>query len=191
MTAPPHEAAPGEHATTTAARIVRAPRPRPLWHFVLLSTATFGLYQLVWLYRTWRYVGDVRGERVQPLLRSLFAPLFAYGLFRRLFEMARSRGYPEEPPALPLALAYFAFGALAWMVPLPLGLVGLLNVVPLLPAVETQQYAVRAAVPELAEQDAGFARDDLLWLAIGALLWARIIAVILDPSLLAAHTAAR
>lgn len=165
-----------------AVRTVRSPRPRPIWHFVLLSTVTLGLYQLVWLHAAWCYVRDLRGARVQPVLRAVFAPIFTYSLLRHLAEIARERGYPEEPPAAPLALMYFVLGALGRLLPLPLALAGLLNVVPLLPAVEMQQFAVRASVPDAPEQT-GFTRLELVLMVLGLVMWSAILAAIADPSL--------
>jgi hypothetical protein len=47
---------------------------------VVMSTVTFNLYQIYWFYKNWRLAKE-RGENVIPLLRTLFAVLFAYSLF--------------------------------------------------------------------------------------------------------------
>ena len=50
---------------------------------LLMCVVTFGLYQIYWFYQQWRHV-QRRGERVHPALRTLFAAIFCYPLFRRV-----------------------------------------------------------------------------------------------------------
>ncbi|MDB4951973.1 MAG: hypothetical protein JWM27_4622 [Gemmatimonadetes bacterium] len=157
-------------------------RPRPIWQFVLLVVGSLGIYQIWWFFQSWRHVKARRGLDVYPAVRAIFSPLFSYSLFRHLFEMAEEEGYPEHPPAGPLAVAYFVLGALAQL-PYPRGLVAMLNVVPLLPAVETQNFLLRGEAKGLPERP-GFSPGELLLLALGSVLWASLIAAILDPSLI-------
>ena len=51
-----------------------------LWKFLLLSMATFGLYQLYWFYKSWKYVQSRDHSDIQPLWRALFAPIWFYSL---------------------------------------------------------------------------------------------------------------
>ena len=45
---------------------------------VALSFLTFGFYQVVWFYRSWRYVKKEEGEKIWVWPRALFAPLVYY-----------------------------------------------------------------------------------------------------------------
>jgi hypothetical protein len=155
-------------------------RARPIWQFVVLAVGSVGLYQLWWFFQSWRHVKARRGLDVYPALRALFAPLFSYSLFRHLFEMAEEEGYPEHPPTLALAVAYFVLGALGRL-PFPNGLISLMNVVPLLPAVEMQNYLLRGEAKGLPERP-GFSPGEVLLLAFGAVVWTGILRAILDPS---------
>lgn len=55
--------------------------PRKFW-ILLLSTA--GLYQLYWFYRHWKAQKAVTGERMWPIMRSLFVIFFTHSLFSRI-----------------------------------------------------------------------------------------------------------
>ncbi len=144
-----------------------------------------GLYQALWIYTAWRYVRDQRNGRDQPLLRAIFAPIFLYSPFRHLFEMAQERGYPERPPAFPLAPIYFVFEVMGHLLPFPFGLVRLLKIVPMLPAVETQQYTVRAEIPGVPDRH-GFSGVELLLVALGVVTWSVAVAGTVNPALLPA-----
>ena len=72
---------------------------------VVLLILTLTLYQLVWFYKNWAFVRR-RGERVLPLLRTIFTVFTCYGLFERV----RRRGAPAgvRLPADLLAAAYIS-----------------------------------------------------------------------------------
>lgn len=154
---------------------------RPLWWFVLLNVASAGLYQVVFFYRGWAYLRDHRGLDVWPLARAIFGPLFAYAYFRRYFDLARERGYPEAPPAGGLAVAYVALHMLA-VLPPPAGLGSLVSVLTLLPAAETQNYVWNADAPN-TPQILWISWSEVFLMVLGCISWAATIAIIRDPSL--------
>ena len=57
---------------------------------IVMLIVTFTLYQLVWFYKNWAYVRS-RGERVLPIVRTIFAVFFCHSLFARI----RRRGAPS------------------------------------------------------------------------------------------------
>lgn len=65
-----------------------------LSRLIFLSVITGGAYKLYWFYKNWKAISD-SGERLfpRPLTRSVFAPLFAFGLFKRIFNNAVDNGY--------------------------------------------------------------------------------------------------
>lgn len=74
---------------------------------VMLSVLTFGLYEIYWFYKQWQFVKKAKDLKVTPWARGLFSPLFAYPLFKHVFELARDAGEKSSPSAGWLAIAYF------------------------------------------------------------------------------------
>lgn len=74
---------------------------------LLLDVLTFGFYDLVWMYKNWKFIRDKRGRSVNPILRTIFAPLFVWQLFAELSEAVVEEGgkKPAWPPAL-MAIFY-------------------------------------------------------------------------------------
>jgi hypothetical protein len=58
--------------------------PVRLDKFLILSVCTFGVYQLVWFYRQWRWVREHEGSRIWPLARTFFMPLWCFALLQRI-----------------------------------------------------------------------------------------------------------
>lgn len=52
---------------------------------LIMNVITFGLYQWYWWYRQWRAVRVSENSKIIPILRTIFAVFFVYGLTRRVF----------------------------------------------------------------------------------------------------------
>lgn len=158
-------------------------QPRPIWHHVVLTLATLGLYLIFWFYRVWTYFRVVRGISVIPLLRAVFHIFFIYPLLRNLRDEARRRGYPESPPAGPLSVLFVAL-SFCGVLPPPAMFVQMLNVVALLPAFEMANYIWRKEWPGIPERR-GFSLGETFLLGLGAFMWANLLyAAIFHPQLL-------
>jgi hypothetical protein len=129
----------------------RAAGPQAPWFRVgtakllLMCVATFGVYEIYWFYQQWRHV-QRRGERVHPALRTLFAGLFCYALFRRVSQDATARGIVGAPSAVACAVAFVAL-AITVKLPDPWSTLSLLQLLPLALVQRAASAAALAAVP--------------------------------------------
>jgi len=112
---------------------------------LLMCVVTFGVYEIYWFYQQWRHV-QRRGERVHPALRTLFAGLFCYALFRRVSEDATQRGVARAPSAIGCAVAFIAL-AITVRLPDPWSTLSLLQLLPLALVQRAASAAALAAVP--------------------------------------------
>ena len=112
---------------------------------LLMCVVTFGIYEIYWFYQQWRHV-QRRGERVQPALRTLFAGLFCYALFRRVSQDATERGVAGAPSAVGCAVAFIAL-AVTVKLPDPWSTLSLLQLLPLALVQRAASAAALAAVP--------------------------------------------
>jgi hypothetical protein len=153
--------APAGHASAAGATYY----PQPLWRLARLSLATFGIYELFWFFRNWRWLKARSGLDVSPLRRSLLAPFFAYGLFDRVFALAYERGCTvfRFPGLLAGAYLVLGFGCRSWD---PFSLASAAAVLPLLPVAKSANDYWRLERPEAAP--ARFSRGDLALLAVAA-----------------------
>ncbi len=96
---------------------------------VVMSAVTFNLYQIYWFYMNWK-IAKERGEDVIPVLRAIFAVLFAFPLFKEVRVVGRAAGVEAAQSAGALAFLFFVLQAL-WQLPDPFWLLGFLTVIPL------------------------------------------------------------
>lgn len=69
-------------------------KKQPVWAFCLLSFFTFGLYNVYWFYRNWRFFKDLYNWDIYPFWRALFAVFFTHTLLEQINDLAVERGHP-------------------------------------------------------------------------------------------------
>lgn len=71
----------------------------PIWKFILLSFTTYGLYELFWFYKNWKFLKEKDKLSISPFWRTVFAPIFATSITEHIFEMIKDHEYkPQFPP---------------------------------------------------------------------------------------------
>jgi hypothetical protein len=103
------------------------------YKFTALSVLTFGLYELFWHWKNWRFIRARDGSNILPWGRALFAPFWYPALLNDLKRTSKEHSIFRFS-VVPLAIAYFVLlyssGA-----PDPFWLISLVSFLPLLPAV--------------------------------------------------------
>ena len=106
--------------------------PVSLAKFILLSIATFGLYELYWFYRNWHYIKSRDHSDIWPFWRAFFANCTCYFL---IADVQKNSGAKEQGligSAGLIAVAYFLVLP-TWRLPDPWWLISSFSFVPLLP----------------------------------------------------------
>lgn len=104
--------------------------PVSVGKLVFLSIATFGFYEIVWFYKNWRRVDDWTNNVVLPLGKALFAPVFAFRLFRAMSTEMDRRAVPGYFDPTGASLLFALFSSLVAL-PAPFGLLAFATVAPL------------------------------------------------------------
>lgn len=98
------------------------------WKFVVLSLATFRLYELYWFYQNWSYIRRRDWSGIWPFWRTVFSPIWCFALCR---DVDRHGGSISPLAAIAIALGYVGISALAQL-PEPWWLLSLTSFAPLL-----------------------------------------------------------
>lgn len=120
---------------------------QPVWHFIILSVFSFGWYQLYWIYKNWHFIKDRLNIKISPAKRTFFSLFFLYSLFKKIFVMAREKGYSKK---YPIALFYIAaiFLAYASFLPMPYNLLSYLDLLVYIPFVKMLNYIYKQEEPD-------------------------------------------
>lgn len=147
--------------------------------FVVMSVATWGLYELYWFYRNWKYVRDHDGVKLSPFWRAWFAIFTFHDLISRIKRYAQSRGVLRTYSAGWLTVAYLLL-LLSARVPV-VGIVSVLTFWPVLPVVGVIR-TLNDGEGSAVWVDRRYSGWDILGIVLGSLLWLLVIASVILPN---------
>jgi hypothetical protein len=85
---------------------------------VVMSTVTFGIYEIYWFYINWKFIKQRTDSDIMPFWRALFGVFFCYSFFRAVKDEAVARGisFPSSPGLLAAGWIILTF---LWRLPDP------------------------------------------------------------------------
>jgi len=125
--------------------VVPAPQyfaPPPL-KFIAMSICTFGIYELYWSYRNWRFVKDRDGLDIMPFWRAFFYPLWHYSLLTELNTTLKSKVLSSRAFRVVLAVLVLALN-MTIRLPDPYWMVSTLTFLGFLPPILAMQNRARS-----------------------------------------------
>jgi hypothetical protein len=142
--------------------------PVSLTKLFVMSTVTFGLYEIYWFYKNWRLVKNQEGTNIVPALRAIFCVFFCYWLFERI------EGDADEQKTVSIHASVLTAGwiimNLLWRLPEPYLLIGLTQPLFLLPAQRAVNALNQKLVPGHSPNN-HFSAWNIVAIAIGSLAW--------------------
>jgi hypothetical protein len=146
---------------------------------VVLSTVTFGIYELYWFYRNWKFIKERTGSDIMPFWRAFFAVLFCYSCFSQVRGVATSRGIAFPSSAGLLAVVWIAL-TLAWRLPDPYWFICWLTPLVLLP-VQNVVNRLNMGVAPNHNPNARFSGWNIVATVVGGILLVLVIIGTLLP----------
>jgi hypothetical protein len=143
--------------------------------FVVLSSVSFGIYELYWIYQNWIRIRRTSGDLVSPFWRTFFAPVFAFSLFARICVMAEEQGIPADWSPNVLATLYLVL-CLMSLLPDPWWLMSIAAFVPMLPVQQTaQRINARHAASATEPPNAHYSAGNIVTIVAGILVFVLLI----------------
>lgn len=99
--------------------------------FIFYSIISFGIYEIVWFYRNWKFFKEKENLNISPFWRTIFAIFFIKDLFKRMLKLSQENGYKETYSSGWLTAAWFIITLLSRL-PDPFWSVSMFTFIPLL-----------------------------------------------------------
>ena len=143
--------------------------------FIILCVFTFGLYDVWWQYKTWRFFKQWQQTDTWPVARAIFSLFTANDLLKTINQFARYVGdYTPLQSTTGLAAGYIILNLLGRL-PNPLWLIALGAFGFMVPGYRAFREAMLQA-PEFGGRDQeNFNTRQLLLIALGLVFWALVI----------------
>lgn len=136
---------------------------------MVLSITTFGLYEFYWFYRNWKEIKDQNGEKISPILRAWFSPIFSYGLFKRILSSAKEQGYMKSYSPGLLVIIYFLF-VVSGSLPDLLWIISFASFMPLIMVQEAINFTNEKTNSLAYRKGQGFSSGETLLAIIGIII---------------------
>ncbi|MEY4905425.1 MAG: hypothetical protein RLZZ292_3240 [Bacteroidota bacterium] len=140
--------------------------------FLLLSITTLGLYDLWWMYKSWKFFKEKRGFwQILPAARAIFGIFYLHSLFEKILSFAKLKGYEKDYFSVALFIGYF-IGSFAANIPNHWGLLAGVKVLLLLPAFNALNFAQQNSSEFDTYEQTSFSPRQIILIMVGLLLWA-------------------
>ena len=73
---------------------------------ILMSIASFGLYEAYWIYKNWKYINERKGLGLHPFWRGFFGLFFCHSLLKEIKEDEGARALIEPSFSVQLATGW-------------------------------------------------------------------------------------
>ncbi|MDK4792932.1 MAG: hypothetical protein OC189_12995 [Acinetobacter sp.] len=136
--------------------------------FIFLSFISFGLYQIWWIFKAWRFFLIKDKLNIMPAVRAVFSIFFLYSLFNRIKNYAKEQGYINDFSSGWMYLAYLITTLLVYL-PEPYWLISLCDIIFLIPAFKALNYAQKQIVTTIEQEK--FNTSQIILIIIGCIMW--------------------
>jgi hypothetical protein len=142
--------------------------------FIILFFASFGLYGIWWMYKTWDFFKKKDNLDIMPAARALFAIFFLYGLFEEIKSFARSNGYTGDYSSTGLFMGIIILNMASQFLPEPFFVVAFLAFIFYLQPFNAFNFAVENS-QMYNVKSGGFNIRQIVLLVAGGLMWTLMI----------------
>ncbi len=140
----------------------------PVWKFIFLTFVTFGIYEICWFYKNWKFFKEKDKLDISPFWRAIFAPFFIHGLFKKILELTKKEGYRESFSAGWLT-SYWIIISYLWKLPDPYWLISFLSFLPLISPLQAMNFYWNKKKPNLPMKS--FSWWQILLIILGILVF--------------------
>lgn len=143
--------------------------------FIILSLATFGLYNIWWTYKVWRFFKWHNMPTINPALRAFLSIVYLYSLFETIKKFAKKNGYDKDYLSGTLFITIIFLNLLGRLES-NLGLLSLFSFFPYIPALKAFNWGVINSSLYNGKEASGFNFRQIILLIIGVILYLLLFA---------------
>ncbi len=143
--------------------------------FILLSLATLGIYQIWWLYKSWKFFKEREDLDIMPAARAIFGIFYMFQLMEKIQENAKSVGYTSSFSS-GLILAGIIASNVISRLPDPFWMISFATCFLFIPPYKAFNYFKENADDINATEQSGFNWKQIILLVLGVIMWLLILA---------------
>ncbi|MFN8259364.1 MAG: hypothetical protein U0X41_00345 [Chitinophagales bacterium] len=142
--------------------------------FMVLCFLSFGLYEMWWMYKAWRYFKEREHLDISPVARAIFSYIFLWSLFDKIKTHAQRAGYTEDFSTAAFGIA-FVIVNLLYKLPDPFWIASSFSFLALIPPFKALNYYKQYGSGEQVYEQESFSRNQLIVVILGLIVWALVL----------------
>lgn len=142
--------------------------------FIFLCIISFGLYEIWWIYKAWRFYKQKENLDIMPAARAIFSIFFLTTLFDKILLFAKEKGYGKNFSSIELFIGFF-FGNILAKLPEPFWLISLFSFVFLIPPFKALNYAKQNSSEFVVTEQTSFSGRQIGLIIVGIIFWGLVL----------------
>ena len=138
--------------------------------FIFLSIISFGLYEVWWIYKSWRFFQQKEKIDIRPALRAIFSIFFLVLLFNKILDFAKEKGYNNYYYSILLFLGFLILNILSNSLE-QFRLMSILNFIFLIPPFKALNFAKQKSSDFIVYEQTSFNGRQIVLIVIGVIFW--------------------
>jgi len=143
--------------------------------FIFLSIISLGLYEVWWMYKSWRFFQQKEKLDIYPVLRALFGIFFLHALIVKIMNGASSKGHIAKDYTPTFLFIGFVITNLLSRLPGNYWIVSVLSFVFLIPPFQALNYAKLHSEDVITVEQHSYNGRQIAVIIVGFIFWAFII----------------
>jgi hypothetical protein len=143
--------------------------------FIFLCIISFGLYQLWWIYKTWKFFNDKDELDINPALRSIFSIFFLGGLFKKINNYSIQHGNPQTFSSTLNYIGFFVLNIFAGNLPDPYWLFSFLTILFLIQAFNSFNYGLKRDPAFKFKEESNHSTRQVVLVTLGSIFWILVL----------------
>lgn len=145
----------------------------------IMSLCTFGIYEVFWFYKNWKFLKEKYNYKISPLARAIFSIFFCHSFFKIVKEYSRQHQVKADYKPGQLTLAYILL-VITYKAPDPFWLVCNLSFIPLLSVQKVINNITNRLSPG-SNINSNFSGWNILGIILGIIWWSLVIIGMIFP----------
>ena len=147
--------------------------------FIVLSVLTFGVYEIWWAYKAWRFYQQKEKLDIMPALRALLGVFFLIPLFNKIKRSAVDTGVSTDYNSVLLYIGYLVLNIFAqsetvfWFL-------SFISIVFLIPPFKTFNHIRLNSTEFSVTEQKSFNAKQTVLIIMGAICWGVLLMVLTD-----------
>jgi hypothetical protein len=142
--------------------------------FIFLSIISFGIYEIWWIYKSWRFFKQKDELDINPLARAFFSIIFFNSLLNEILDFAQEKKYSKCYSSSFLFFGFLISNLLSRL-PEPFWLISLLSFIFLIPPFKALNFAKLNSTEFTVVEESKFNSRQIILIVIGVILWVLVL----------------